>query len=525
MNRRFYLDSILMRYPLSNLLRNAYHHALRQTGAYDESRRKFIKQAALVTAGGMLAPGLLTAQAKKKNIVIVGAGIAGLNAAYQLKKAGISATVYEAAPRSGGRMFTMKNEFGAGVTTDIGGEFVDTTHEDVLSLANELGVSFYDLRTDKLDSHAYYFGNKFLEKDELTNAFKPFVKRIEQDIKSLPEVLNYTTAASFRHLDEQTITGYLQEIGISGWMYDLINVVMTREYGMEASEQSLINFLVMFSEPSAENADYSLFGDEHEVLKIKGGSQNLADAVFAKVKQQVLFRHKLTAVKKDGEQYRLSFETSANGETINVMADYVVLAIPFSVLRKISFDVDMPAEKRKCIDELGYGNSCKFVMGVSSKPWRNEQKQGYTFNDLSFGCGWDSSHMQTKQQGSFTVFGGGDFATHVFDVDQKHLAVDFIKSLDDIYPGVAKAYTGRNIKYCWQKNPFSQGGYTSLKAGQWSTLAGWEATPVGNIFFAGEHVSADFQGYMNGAAKTGRLAAEAIVLQLKPGRLRKRMAS
>jgi monoamine oxidase len=55
-----------------------------------------------------------------------------------------------------------------------------------------------------------------------------------------------------------------------------------------------------------------------------------------------------------------------------------------------------------------------------------------------------------------------------------------------------------------------KGGYSSFKKGQWSTLAGWEAVPVGNIYFAGEHVSRDFQGYMNGGAQTGRVAAGKI---------------
>ena len=59
-----------------------------------------------------------------------------------------------------------------------------------------------------------------------------------------------------------------------------------------------------------------------------------------------------------------------------------------------------------------------------------------------------------------------------------------------------------------------KGGYSSFKKGQWSTLAGWEAVPVGNIYFAGEHVSRDFQGYMNGGAQTGRVAAGKIAANI-----------
>lgn len=174
----------------------------------------------------------------------------------------------------------------------------------------------------------------------------------------------------------------------------------------------------------------------------------------------------------------------------------------------------MPSEKRKCIDEMGYGNSCKFIMGFDSKPWRNRGKQGYTFADFSFGCGWDSSQSQSEQNGSFTVFGGGRFGDDLNKRKTDEIVKDFVPGLDKIYPGSATAYNKINIKYCWATNALVKGGYSSFRKGQWSTLAGWEAVPVGNIYFAGEHVSRDFQGYMNGGAQTGRVAAQAIAAKI-----------
>ncbi|HEX4851284.1 MAG TPA: FAD-dependent oxidoreductase, partial [Puia sp.] len=119
------------------------------------------------------------------------------------------------------------------------------------------------------------------------------------------------------------------------------------------------------------------------------------------------------------------------------------------------------------------------------------------------------------KEGSFTVFGGGKMMDEMCDETAEHLSQNFLGGLNTIYIGSQDAYTGKNVKFCWSKNPFSNGGYSSFKKGQWSTLAGWEAVPVGNIFFAGEHVNLDFQGYMNGAAQSGREAAEMIAKKLK----------
>jgi len=509
----------MSRSPFTDLLKKAFSDSLKENKAaselFKQSRRKFLRDTSYAAGGLALMPSLLNSFtsdknfAGKKTVAIIGAGIAGLNACYQLRKQGIYATVYETSVRAGGRMFTLKDAFGNGITTDVGGEFVDTTHTDILQLAKELGLQLYDLRKDPLNPKELFFGGEHISNKALKNAFAPFVEKLVKDIQSLPQKISHKTAGSFRHLDEQSITEYISGIGIKGWLFDFINVVLTREYGMEASEQSAINFLIMFQPPGKPGAYYEMFGDDHEVYKIKGGSQQLTDALYEKLKQQVVFNYSLTAVDKASDnKHALSFQS--NNETKIVHADYVLMAIPFTILRNIKMNVQMPAEKRKCIDEIGYGNSCKFIIGVNSKPWRSVGKQGYTFTDTSFGCGWDSSQMQSEQKGSFTVFGGGHFGDDLNKKKTDDIVKDFVPGLDRIFPGVNAAYNKINIKYCWATNALVKGGYSSFKKGQWSTLAGWEGVPVGNIYFAGEHVSRDFQGYMNGGAQTGRVAAGKI---------------
>jgi monoamine oxidase len=114
---------------ITRLLQSAFHAALREDNEasasfneWSEGRRRFLKQAAVAGAGVMLTPPLLSLtscnKTKNNDIAIIGAGIAGLNAAYQLQKKGIKATVYEASDRIGGRMYTLHDEFGKGITTD-----------------------------------------------------------------------------------------------------------------------------------------------------------------------------------------------------------------------------------------------------------------------------------------------------------------------------------------------------------------------------------------------------------------------
>lgn len=510
-------------HPLSIFFQRAFGKALEkdlpaatQLQHWQQSRRRFLKDAALTVGGLTMLPAALRALPVGGNekIAVIGAGIAGLNAAWQFKKQGVTAELYEASTRVGGRMYTFTDVFGKDISTDLGGEFVDTTHTEIISLVKEFGLDFWDLRTDTLIPQAFYFEGRMHSEEELLEAIKPYVKHLVTDITSLPEEISHQTADQFKQFDALSIMEYLKGIGIDGWLLRFLDVLMTREYGMEAAEQSAINFLIMFDAPAEKGGEYRLFGAAHEVLKIKGGSMKLATTLEEKVHEQIRFAHHLTGITAlpDGRM-ELKFRTGKTTKTVT--ADYVISTLPFTVLRNLELNIQMPEEKRNCIHQLGYGNSCKFILGMRRKPWRQLQYQGYTFTDTAFGCGWDSSQLQSKFQGTFTVFGGGVFSEYVNGATNQTLQDDFTAALDKIYPGSLAAGTGRNLKYCWAGNPYSKGGYSSMKKGQWSTLAGWEALPVGNLYFAGEQVSLEFQGYMNGAATTGRQAAEAILAKIK----------
>lgn len=506
---------------LTGFLKNAFFAAVKEDKEvlssykqWSESRRSFLKQTTIAAAGTLMAGPLMGLSSCRKssneNVVIVGAGIAGLNAAYQLQKSGIKATIYESSGRIGGRIFTIRDEFGKGVTTEVGGEFIDTTHTDIIQLAKELGLNLYDLRNDHLTRKTLYFSGREFTEADLKDALKPFVKQLVSDIKSLPDMISYHSADQFKHLDQQTITGYLKSIGIQGWLYDFLNVTLTREYGMEASQQSAVNFLIMFIAPTADNKGYELFGDDHEVFKIKGGSQHLIDTLYEKVKTSVKMGYRLAAI-RESQAGGYSLDFKFGDRTVTVNASKVIIAIPFTMLRTVDIKVPMPEGKKKCINEIGYGNSSKLFLGVSHKPWREKGSQGYTYTDLSFGCGWDSSQMQSDKEGSFTVFAGGDFSNHIDSMGPEALCASFLPDFNTIFPGMNDAYNKKTMKFCWQNNTDSKAGYSSFKAGQWSTLAGWEGVPVGQIYFAGEHVSREFQGYMNGGAQTGRVAAEQVL--------------
>ena len=120
--------------------------------------------------------------------------MAGLNCAYQLKKAGRFSTIYEGSKRIGGRILSKSNILASDLYTELGGEFIDSGHGDMLQLCSEFGLSLLDTRTAAEANFArdsFCIDERFYSEKEVIKAFLPYASRINADIGSLPNVITY----------------------------------------------------------------------------------------------------------------------------------------------------------------------------------------------------------------------------------------------------------------------------------------------------------------------------------------------
>ena len=494
-----------MRTEIAQLLKLAFQKA--QGGQHSPGRREFLHNSAMA-AVALTLPLQSCLGSKKPVIAIVGGGISGMTAANQLKKNGIDCIIYEAADRTGGRVLTVPDGVVPGAHIDLGAEFVDSVHDDILTLSKELNVELVDVRLDKLISKVYYFdGNMMTEKD-VVEALQPFAEKLTQDVNSLPETLHYTQADTFRALDEHSVTSYLKSIGMEGWLLTFMEMAMVGEYAMEANEQSAINLLHMLATPITYSEHYHTLGDFHEVFKFKGGSHSFTNALSERVKDRVTFGHQLKTLNKIGNGYELIFDV--NGKKKTIQADYVLLAVSVGVLRKLELNIELPVRKKQWMAEAGMGNAVKVAMGFNKRVWREKGFQGYTFTDVNLTEFWDSSIMIDSVAGSLTFAGGGKVGDEFAVLSNTAIREKWLTGADQIFPGLKNQHNENLIKFVWATYPFTNGSYVSYKQGQWSVFAGVEAEPIENILFAGECCSVEHQGYMNGAAETGRKAAEEI---------------
>jgi len=481
------------------------------------TRRQLTWGAAQLAAGGALSACAGADSGKRpgsERVAVVGAGIAGLHCAYRLQQSGVNVAVYEAASRVGGRMLTARDDAYDGQVFELGGELIDSDHATLWALAKELGIALDDRLADPSIQQDLWFVN---------GAEVPEATIVEQFTAVAPAMAAASAAAdgdATKHaeLDQTPLSDWLDE-NVPSADYPELSAVLTAayrgEFGLETTEQSALNLLYLIG--SDEPDPFRIFGDSDQRYHARQGSDAFATRIFDKLASgTVRLNAKLTRV-SGGDQrgFTLDIVDVKAGSKSQVHFDHMVLAMPYSVLRKVALDVPLSELKRQIIDELGYGTSAKVVGQFETRVWREQQqKSGSATSDLPLQQTWDSSLGQPGPRGILTNFLGGQAGVDVGDGDPEAYYTGLLQDLERIFPGVAAAYLADSARRMhWPSYEFTQGSYTCYKPGQWSFFM-HEGEREGNLHFCGEHTSADFQRRMEGGAETGALVAGEILNDL-----------
>jgi monoamine oxidase len=475
------------------------------------SRQEFLKKtssAALLTVLGntYISSCNISDSHNNTDVIILGAGLAGLTAGNHFKKANIDFKLFEATQRAGGRVFSILNAFDKGLVAEMGGEFIDSNHQDMLDLTKEFNVELFDINQkfkDKgLIKETYYFNNRHFTELELANEIRLFIPSIIDDINKLDS----GDVDVLKNQDKISIDGYLTSKGISGWLFDLLTNAFTAEFGTDSNEQSSLNLLTMIDVSDTKNI--KLYGESDERYKIIGGNEVLIKKMALNIHDSILYDHLCVEIKESGNGYQVIFKEK---EIWN--CKYLVIAIPFTALRKIDLPKSISDQKLKVIHNLKYGTNSKLVLSFNNNPWSDLGFSGYLFSD-KIQNGWDCGIGPVDHPNSaYTIFLGGKSGQELSDSN----SLGYWEELNEIFQIKTNDSVPKKLVFNWYNSSLVQGSYAVYKVGDYSALSGQEALPCGNIYFAGEHCSEDFKGYMNGAAETGRIAAGEILKKIAIG--------
>jgi monoamine oxidase len=518
--------------------------------------------AAVAATGAVSRPFGAFAAPKKgggaPRIAIIGGGMAGLACADNLRAAGLSATIYEANTRLGGRVSS--THLFPGQVAEKGGELIDNLHKTMLGYANEFDLAVEDV--GKAPGHElFWVGGQLYSEAEVMDEWRVLVGRARPDLKKLGAPTFYAHNDHEVELDYTDLASWLQKVASDlPVVRTVIDIAYNIEYGLETHEQSCLNLLTFIHfDRRSKFTPFGVFSDER--YHIVGGNDLIAKRIAERLPGPIVYGAWLKKLARTATgEYHLWFQ----GDLVPTVADAVVLTVPFSVLQatgtnsvELDDSLGLSADKKRAIAELRYGANAKTMIGFEGRPWWDLHGcNGVVYSDLpNMQNTWETSWTTAGATSVLTDYSGGDRAKALqlqqnpdgtfggaigcgschngpggfLDIQGTTLpnqAEAFLDDLDLTLPGVKSRATriGGELlveRGHWLVQKYSKGSYTCPQPGYFTTIAGLEGEPAGNLKFAGEHADSfySWQGFMEGAALSGLAAATSILAGVKKGTL------
>ncbi|MBV8154809.1 MAG: FAD-dependent oxidoreductase, partial [Candidatus Eremiobacteraeota bacterium] len=386
-------------------------------------------------------------------IVLVGAGVAGLTCAYRLHQAGVTSSVYEANSRIGGRTWTLRGFFRDGQYAEHGGQLIASSQHAVRDLAAELGLELTDLnRLYPFDAADRYLvdGNPYSVDEAIDDYDRYVYAPLARDARAAgyPTTFYRHTAAGVA-LDRMSVDDWLDRNvpgGTSAKISVLLGIACKSEYGMETSVQSALNLIYLLAGERRGRLNLSGTGEDDR-FTIAGGNDQLASVMASRLPAGTIATGmQLEALKKRTEgSYSCTF--SSNGAARAVVADIVVLGIPFTVLRRVDLrGAAFSARKRAAIASLDLGSNAKVHLQFTSPYWFGEHSSGTAYGNTAFEDTWDTSIGQRGRAATIVCFLGGDagarFTGPVHGMAPAAAARRYVASLEPVLPGAQHAFNG-----------------------------------------------------------------------------------
>jgi monoamine oxidase len=449
------------------------------------TRRRFIKQS-LLASGGILLSGTSFGKffiGEKPKVIIIGAGFAGLAAAYTLKQKGIDFVILESRNRVSGRVFSHKMT--DNLTIELGAEWVGESHHIVRKLCDEFNLELFN---NQFDTRLIYQG-KYYDKGKWDYS-EAWTKKYDQLLKDYA----HFSDDDKKQLDQYDWWRYLVNNGCDGRDLDIRELLDSTDFGESCRHVSAYGALDEYATSSPKN---------EMDLKIRGGNGMLGEALANKVgMENILLKHTVERIVQD-DKVTVYCD---NGKTFT--GDKIICTTPTFALKKIKWEPALSVEHALATNELQYARINKNPLLFSDRFWKDESFDLVT--DTSTHYFYHATKNQKDKKGILISYTIGDKAAVAGSQDEAYRTAMMQQTLSP-YFGDVKKKLEKQTNYYWGNDAYSKGSYAIFKPGQWFRVQPALRAPHVHTLFAGEHLAESWQGFMEGALMTGMEAANALI--------------
>jgi monoamine oxidase len=475
-------------------------------------RRRFLLALGALTATPLasLANAPHARAGDDRSVVVLGAGLAGLGAAYNLMKRGYDVTVLEAQDRPGGRVQTAREGFRRGGHAELGAIRIIDANEYTRRYVEEFGLELTPYDTGM---PAFFMrGKRFavppagqpwplpgLAPDEQPDPSARLPQYLLSGMAKLGDISDPGwpgTVPSARELDRTTVDGYMRAQGASkawrDWFY------------AQNGRVARINAAAGFAVESMSVGN--------NVWSIKGGNDRLPYAFAAALGRRIRYRSEVVRISQDHSGVTIGFRDRTGQHQLR--ADRCVCALPFAPLRRVQLDAGFSHDKLAAIHKLKYMPAARCYFQTRTRFWEHDALGplgglNLVGTDTMAGRVWNTSSQQRDQT-------TGMLQAYMFDTEALEFAshgqrrVDAVRRLfRTLVPGIDGQIIGLAHK-TWQEDPWAGGGWGWTQPGDLRWMLPAMRRPERRVHFAGEHTSL-WIAWMNGALESAERVVEEIL--------------
>jgi monoamine oxidase len=467
------------------------------------ARRKMLSDTLAATAAILLSETHSFAGAgeqkasSSKRVLVIGAGLGGLAAGYELASVGYEVIVVEARTRLGGRVVSFR-DLVENKTVEGGGEFVGSNHPIWMAYAKRFGIKFRDVSRDWLrEMPVILHGRRLTAKEsrKLWIEMDRTVRGLNAEAAKVNADEPWQTPDA-RGLDLRSAGEWIAGLNVSELTRLGLLAQFSGDAGVHPAWQSFLGLLAHVKGGGLEK-----FWTDSEVYRCAEGNQQLAEKLAQRITdKRILLGNPATEVK---ENSRSTVVTLADGKKIEV--DDVVLAAPPGTWRRIAFAPPLPP---MLLPQMA--THVKFLAAVRSRFWKSQKLSPESLTDGPVNMTWEATDAQPGDEGAcLTVFAGGNAADAAREWDAKERVEKYLTELEQLYPGMRSQFE-RDRFLNWPSDPWTKGSYSCPAPGEITTIGPLLHRGTGRLHFAGEHTCYAFGGYMEGALQSGVRVAKRL---------------
>lgn len=449
----------------------------------------WLRACALVMIG-LFSAGALAA-AKQPTAIVVGGGLAGLTAAYELQNKGWQVTLLEAKPGMGGRSGLATSEW-------IGNSKAQPTlnrYLDTFKLPTLPAPEFVRVPSYLIDGEYFSAADLATKQPATAEALKRYEKTLDDLARSISDPENPAANSTLFALDQLNVSGWLDKLQLPPTARQLVNQQIRTRYD-EPSRLSLLYF-------AQQTRVYRDVSDRDlRAARLPGGSPVLAQA-FVKQLKTIKTSAPVSAIiqDKDGVTVKVG--------AVGYSADYVVLAVPLRALAKIQMTPGLDNQHLAALKGTNYGWRDQLLLKFKTPVWESRARMsGEIYSNTGLGMLWIEPAL--KGGANVVINLSGDNARLLQAFGDKQMVDQVLIRLHAFYPQARGAFTGYEVRR-YSTDAGTGGAYLAYGPGQISKFWRLWERPVQRVAFAGEHTDALYPGTLEGALRSGQRAAGQVV--------------